>query len=450
MSLSAKKQVFFNKVISPESFNFCNYNILTTSLEGFYHEYTFNNLNFTSLLKLIVKSIVKPAKKVKSNDFNIDKSIILIGGNLRVMKDQNTNFYYSIYFENIINHIGKENVVFLTNNKSDFLNLKESNLNCLRYDDYFSTPKLNVKDILLFTKLLFTYRNIKAKNKFNKNELNWINSSLYLFYCDYLASKEMIKGISIKKYYTISAFYQSGIIFTLKKNQIPIYEFQNGLIFNSHYCLIYPPIVNMVRTKLLTADVFYAVSNFWREIVASGAEFREDQIKTIGFFQYFPKNNLTQNTLKTTILFVSIAIDKQKQAAQISWIKKNHPLIKSHNIHICYKPHPGWEYSKEAKTILYSNIGYFEISENNIYSLIQNCDYVISPYSSVLFEALFFNKKSFSVKISDDLSQNALKIASLSNNLIGTISNIEEIFITKDKSNHKRLEFYSDFNPLVL
>lgn len=450
MSLREKKKDFFEKVISPESFNFNNYNLLTTGLEGFYHEYSFNNLTITSLLKLLLKGVIKNLRGRQNRKIRSENYIYLFGGNLRLNKDNKTNRYYSIYYENIISYLGKEKSIILTKNDNEFRNLIASNQNCLPYNLFFNNPKITLRDILFYINLLGTFKKIKSKNDFTKTEIKWINSSLYLFFRDYLATKLILDIIKIKKYYTISAFYQSGINYALKEKKIPIFELQNGLIFETHYCLIYPPSIEKVKKKLLTSDYFLAVSDFWAKIVSRGVEYDDYQIRNIGFFQHIPENYKFERKAEIMILFVSVGVDKHKQMAQLKWLVNNFSKLDTYNFQIIYKPHPGWEYSEEAINNLNSYIDFFELSQQNIYTLIQNCDFIISPYSSVLFEAGYFRKKAFSIILDEDYSENAKRISVFSNQTIPSIYNLDEIIKSSQDSNYEIVEFYSNFNPSVL
>ena len=388
----------------------------------------------------------------------LDQRDILVLNHQRRVK--NGNYYDCIYTDEILKNINKSYYVFEESVLEK--HLKPIRTKNIRYFDYIDFIK-EAKKIFFkfinpnFGKLCSTDINrlfllFNAINKaFNVNfdkykeikdiENLILNYKIYKKYYEKILNKIKPKIIIEVCSYIFNRFLFNELA---KKRGIKIVELQHGTMGK------YPIAYNFY--KKLELDIFpeyiLLFGEYWKNNTRFPLE-KENLIVT--GFPYFEcrLKELTTNNRKSSkkenILFISQG-SIGKELSQLA-IKFNN-LIDHKKYNIIYKLHPG-EYDRWESDYPWLKKSYIEIVNNNkkdIYYFFSKCNFQVGVYSTVIFEGLGFNLKTFIYKVYGYKYMKYL----YENNYAQLVASADDIInqLNSDKENIKNIEFFWKSNSL--
>lgn len=195
------------------------------------------------------------------------------------------------------------------------------------------------------------------------------------FYFDYIFYKILFKIHRTKVVLLTQNGIQKGLFFAAKTLNIPVYEFQHGIVYNGHVAYSYPYDVELNEKVYLPSTVL-SLSDFWFNDMYLPAK-----KKSLGN-DYFSKPVIRQN--KSFILIISaynfsselISVTKEiAQKSELSFVYKLHPN------EFCNKD----KYIKEFAE--FSNVAVYT-DEFSVNELLYNTDKLLTVCSTAVYEAL--------------------------------------------------------------
>jgi len=174
----------------------------------------------------------------------------------------------------------------------------------------------------------------------------------------------------------------------LKKRGIKVIEFQHGSVSEAHPAYNYSLLPHSYHDYL--PDFFLTFGEYWSNIshrypvkkVAIGKPFLESQLQ----------KKQPEGKGRNKVLIVS----QGAMTSQFVELTKKLRLKLTENFGITFRLHPGEIPFREDRCQEIESVPGIEIEENgDIYSSIFNHDFIVGAYSTVMFEALPFEKKIY-------------------------------------------------------
>jgi len=219
----------------------------------------------------------------KKNSLNITKKNkkILISDIGRVIINKEGK-PISLYFNNIINHFGRENCLIVLEKKS--LNKEFDYL----YDDlvsYYAFTSLTEDEKLFRKNLIKTYNKIAHSEIFANNELADIQFAFHKFFIEYKVWNSFVKNFKyLSKAFFVCHYHKEGEILALKKGNIQCNELQHGLIAPQDVFYVFPEYIKERRHGMLFADRILVYGEYWKQVLLKGYEYSDNQIDVIGYY----------------------------------------------------------------------------------------------------------------------------------------------------------------------
>ena len=304
---------------------------------------------------------------------------------------------YDQFNVNIIDYIGRSNFINLQTARKKHFN---------RY-----SPDLILNDYLVLLGIIYIFVNIFLRreiHKFSKQlfssypELGYsvseITKSVSTFFFLFLFYRFIIKLFKPKGVFVICHYSFHYLITACKKEHIKTIELMHGLITKSHrhYCI--PDLPNKFRRSFnenMLPDYLSVYGEYWRNNVISGKQFLPENVINIGYYLKTPPKNIIDEprSEKTTILITTQATVQNELISYVKFLKSS---LNPAKWKIVIKPHDTEDPCGYLQLII---PGFIEIVYTNVYILLQQADIHISAYSTVLFEALFYNITNYSLYI---------------------------------------------------
>ncbi len=393
-----KKSKFNNLITHPELFDCGDFNIIKLFQYAIFREEGFkarlfwklpffliNIIFFLKRLKIKKKPFIKENKKIT----------IFIGACERYVETLHKE-YKSRYFENILNKLNRENVLFFKTNT--FSSKVQYDFNLEDFYHYYSLLPLNEDDKILLKNLKSTYLNILKQIKLDQHKIRIFEEVIEIFWREYRTYRELLKHFpNIKIAFVFPHYQNESLIYVLKKRKIKIIELQHGLIAEEDMFYVYDKKILPVRNKSLFADEIWLYGEYWKSVLQKGNEYDEQQMKIFGYYLFYEKefSEAFQSFYKQikaqykTILFATAQKNLEQHLAEYINYLVNDVHNKQQNCAILIKPHPSatQDISKFISNT-YNNV--FVVNYSTEW-LFQICDAHFSIYSTTLFDALNFN-----------------------------------------------------------
>lgn len=404
------KEDFYARVRDLSLFDCCEINLLKVVLDGLKVNYSQKGkirpyLFYPKFLFLMLIRIRSRRTNRKELDDCLRKlkahagKKILISDVGRVYP-AGRNGVRSSYFENIITHLGKKNIVHILDTvMHDGLDHDSAlpRLRPLLYD-----PAIYPEYQALRADVLATFRNIRRSGIFSKEELKNIKIAFHLFLEEFILWNEILKNLpSLEKCYFVCHYHKEGQIYSLKKKGVSCIELQHGLIAPQDIFYLFPEPVIPFRKKILVADKILVFGPYWKDLLLKGAEYGEEQIEVIGYFMYTDSHKEEVLDLKHRLNDKTVILVTSQTFLHnpfISFIKSlcEQELLKQQNILIILKPHPSEDirlYSGEL-----SDSDQVMISETPLSVLFQVASVHVSIYSTSLYDAIRYGVRNYVFK----------------------------------------------------
>ncbi len=407
-TFSEKNTRFFSRFQDPSVFDCGDFNLLKIVQHAVVRDIDFNTIPFfflpTWLLSIVLflkrirlrVQVTLGFKKIADpkllRDYKSRKYLLLDVP--RKVKNEK-GVLVSLYFENIIRHLGKQNVLFMSEQR-DASNPLHDFYFPLLYKQAAIEP-LTKDDEEILAQLKIAFKRIQSKTSLTYIETRRLKGAIEIFWRQYRSWRCILEKISPEKAYLISLYQKEFVILALKRKGIKSIELQHGLISSEDIFYVYPEIISSVRSKALFADEIFVYGEYWKQVLLEGAEYLSNQIKILGDYTY--RNKVLSEDLKTLLEnenikekeIILVSVQKNLEASfeeYIHWlssdlISRNLPAI------VLVKLHPNSK-SEMASILRLKNV---HLVDFNIEQLLMVTDYHISIYSTTLYDALLFNVK---------------------------------------------------------
>ncbi|MFL9481722.1 hypothetical protein ACI6Q2_03020 [Chitinophagaceae bacterium LWZ2-11] len=230
-------------------------------------------------------------------------------------------------------------------------------------------------------------------NLINKElQINWTNEVVESFVRDFKLEIKfytwLLKQKKIKKIFVIGR--HKGMFHAAKQLNIPIIEFQHGIVDAGHLFYNYPELKDF-NNKIYIPDLFVTFSPFW----IKGINYPVKKVIPIGNDNLYVNDLLEESEPTNNILFISSIIFGKEIIPLVERYAKENEGIK---IYLKLHPDQFFEVSGYQKIFKkYANIKVIS-KEYNTYQLIQKSRAVVAINSTVVYEALQAGKIVFLYK----------------------------------------------------
>lgn len=342
----------------------------------------------------LIRVCKKQIKKLKSI---ADRKILLIDDQ-RTTKSADGR-EVSFYYENILNHIGRDKVIHLTAGMIRMDLFYE--LWFVHHLHFTFASKLSAKDRKFRKDLIDTYDRIEKSGLFDNEELNRIKMAIVLFFTSYRAWDSVLKHIHPERAYFINTYYTEGLLLALRQHNICSIEIQHGLFSAEDIDYVFPPNIKPIRDRAFFPDHILTYGPYWKNLLIDGYEFDNDRIEVIGYYPYVNEKAKEQVTAelkpflgnKGVILVATQFYLEKEYCEYIKWLSGD--LLKKKALYvIVVKLHPGDnpELYRSLKPL--QNV---RMVTGNINDYLSISDALVSIYSTTLFDALRYHVPSFAL-----------------------------------------------------
>lgn len=442
------KEQFYSRIGDGNCFDVLDINTLKVVLDGLKVQYSkrgkispyLNKSIFLLFIYYFFKILIDLKKR---KNFKLKKLKLLKNKYLTAFSDnyyQEDNKKYSIYYENLYRHYGRENFCYIKKSSKDSLTADIELKDLIFSFNIFQ--KYNFSLLIALKKNLNVLRNSK---QWNDDELANISIAYFLFINEYFKFDFLLKKMNFKFAFMDGHYHEEAFILACKKNNVKVIELQHGLISKEDIFYVLPKQVNKCISKALFADYIFVYGNYWKEVLLNGAEYSDKQINIIGDYQFEGEKEINpeKNGLKKILITTQYSIESY----YISYIKSlSYNLDK--NWEIIVKIHP-----VESKEI-YSELAQLEnvkVTSDNLNKLIDLSEFTISIFSTTLFDSIRRGKPSFALNIDffkdyvdDIVSTNIIYLLQLNENPIDKFKALDW-----DKNKVQSNRFYEKFNPSI-
>jgi hypothetical protein len=429
------KSSFYSKVKDFSLFDVEDFNLLKVVLDGLFVNYrkrgsfkdSFTKKKTVLECERFVKRLRADGKKEKSyverlRDFS---GRTLVGFSSRVVFDERDK-PHSLYFSEIIETLGRENVVFFSigeqfngldfdfsyNQLSRWLDLQPDSEKCDR----------------LRKQLNSCFESILASGIFSTGEIENIKMAVEVFYSSFRNWERIFALLKPAKIIFQQHYHREGMIYAAKSAGIHLVEVQHGLIAKEDVFYVFPVETSAVISKCLFADEILVYGKYWKSVLESGVEYLPEQVKVAG---YFIKQIKIQNethkelirTFKGEAKLLLVTTQTNLSAVFISYLKKCIDWLgtKNEKWKIVVKAHPN------------EDVGLYEeikcesvmVMNHNLDLLFEYANAQLSIYSTTLYDGLRYGIPGFSLlhKPSEDYINSLI-----SNGVSKLVKNDENIF----------------------
>lgn len=345
----------------------------------------------------------KTAPKVGS-DFsaNVSKEIIVTEvGRLVKGTDEGSK---SFYFQNIMEAIGRENLVYVAENSStNDLNFdfKISEIQKIVETRYLSSTENQFR-----TQVRATYKKIKRSRLFSAHELKNIKFAFHKFFMEYRAWDYFLSNLpNLKRAYFVCHYHKESQIAAFRKHSIQSIELQHGIIAPQDIFYVLPQIVKSVQSKLLCADRILVYGRYWKSILEMGYEYKPEQIDIVGYYPFEGTGEISKRKLNIQKLIEGkvnvVVVTTQTYLDQyfINYVRWLQDQVDGSSTVILLKPHPAEDSSIYKKEFESSSVTF--VVDETLVVLFSFASIHISIYSTTLYDALRYKVKNYCIYVED-------------------------------------------------
>jgi hypothetical protein len=364
------------------------------------------------------------------------------------------NSVKSIYFENIIETLGREKVLIVADKVLD--EKFEYDINIKDFESYYALLKLNKEERSLRRNLLKTFMAIRQSKLFSIEELHNIKIAFQLFFYQYKTWNGLLNNFyDLKVAYFICHYHKEGQIYALKKRNITCIELQHGLIAPQDIFYIFPKSIAHIKQKALFADRIFVYGDYWKSVLLKGTEYEEGQIDIFGYYLFddfsgFERDRMNLKSSiddKNVILVTTQTFLHGHFIDFVSRLEKDIENSFSNTI-VIIKPHPA-ENSKIYQDA-FKNSNIVKVISYPLPILFEVAKIHVTIYSTTLYDAIRYGIRNFvfKVKSCEDYVDEII-----SSGIATEILDIAKFLSEVDKIGYNNVDssnFYSEFDRSLL
>ncbi len=443
------KENFYSKIGDGSCLNVLDINLLKVVLDGLKVKYTSRGKIAEYLTKPLAVTLIfyffkifvdlkkKASLRQKTSKLRNAKYITAFSD-----RTQNVNGkVYSYYFQNIYERYGRDKFCYMRKKPISDLHA-EIDYNDLIFDlDVFKG--YNFKLLLELRKHL---RALKRSDKWTKDELDNIGIAYFLFLNEYLKYDAFLKRTKFECAIIDCHYHDEGFILACKKNNVKVIELQHGLISKEDIFFVFPEQVKASVSKALFADHILVYGRYWKEVLLNGTEYKDEQIGLIGYYPFDEEEGgKLQAKQKKSILVTTQYSIASYYIDYVRWLS---PKL-SNEWEIIVKVHPIETVDIYDELLSLQNV---KVTDTNLNALIESSEFIISIFSTTLFDAVHHEKPAFALNIdffkdyvADVVSTNAIFLLDPNEDPVKKFNSI-------DPSQQKLMNslLYADFDASVL
>ncbi|WP_296028662.1 hypothetical protein [uncultured Treponema sp.] len=200
---------------------------------------------------------------------------------------------------------------------------------------------------------------------------------LISFYRDIYLYKRILKQHKINKIFLTQNGIQKGMFYIASEMNIPLYEFQHGIIGNFHYAYSYPKIENL-KDYIYIPTKFLTFSDYWCNSLYT-------PIKNVCIGNNYFSKSVQKRTDASKILVISADVFG-KQLAYVIKNAINNNIIKSTDV--IFKLHPNQYFEKTYFDDFFDKEVTVYTNEYSVNELLEESKCMITVCSTAVYEAL--------------------------------------------------------------
>ncbi len=441
------KEDFYSKIGDGSCLNVLDINLLKVVLDGLKVQYNkrgeivnhFSRSTFVVKCYFLIKILLDTKKRVrvKKKISSISTNTTLIGFSNRYISQNGIKV--PIYYQKIFIELGRDKFCYITDSHEVFsdLSIKEF---------AFGFNIFSKQNWLLFKELRIKLKADSFVKLWTEDELENINISSFLFFINFVKWDYVLKHNKFKKALLTCHYHNEAFILACKRHNIEVNELQHGLISVADIFYVFPQQVKSIIKKALFPDLVYVYGEFWKDVLLNGCEYSEEQIKVLGYYQF-------ESNIKSDILIdekdKKIILITTQYSADEHFIKfiKGLSLKLTNNWIVIVKTHP--QEKMELYLGLENECSNVKVVNEDLDTLICKSEFLVTIFSTTIFDALRLNRHSFSLNIPlyEDYVKNLVEIGA--SNLLEIDENPTEILNSlKDKKDIAK--FYSIFSKSII
>ncbi len=196
----------------------------------------------------------------------------------------------------------------------------------------------------------------------------------YNFYCNLFVKKRS----KTKRIFLTQNGIQKGLLLAAQKHNIPVYEFQHGIVDHTHVAYSYSPTIHYTDQDIIYPKVFFTLGTYWE-----GVFFHPFTKKiTIGNNDFVPQ---IKHTGEKFLTVVSSLIHEFELRRIVSEIAAQSPQLK-----IFFKLHPNQFFQKDETIKHFEKFPQITVisGEQNMPRLISRSKAILTIVSTAVYEAL--------------------------------------------------------------
>ena len=385
--------------------------------EGHAHKETGSNtFDYIKGLSLLVKNIA-----VRNPFRSGSQDIIFISTGRR--KKEGDGYWWNIYFDPIYENCDLNYMHF--ENSYNLKHRRPARTRNLRYLDLISyggklqtilgvnTPNISEKSK---RKLHHIEQEICDRFNVHLDVFNLVRSNLHVRNTQLWMYSQLLDQINPSVAVLTCSYGKETFIEACQRYQIPVVEFQHGIIYPEHFGYSYQG----SRVKELFPDYLLVWGDFWKDSV--DYPIPDDHVITVGYpYLEQRKKQYKKVESKEQILFISQGTIG-KQLSKFAVEVNKDPSI-NHNI--VYKLHPGeydrWQ--KEYPWLIDADFKVIDDSDPPLYQLFAKSSVQVGVGSTALYEGLCFDLDTYLYDCTEVKTLQAL----LDNGTASLVSSTDEL-----------------------
>ena len=314
---------------------------------------------------------------------------------------------------------------------------------CLNDDLFFLWTMIKWIFSFLFRRRLqdYAYKITKAYPQLNLSERR-VKGIASTFYALYYSSRLFLWFIEPREVLLVCHYGREYFIAACKDRKLKVTELMHGRIDKAHPNYNYPAHVRGLLQSSMFPDRLAVYGEYWKNQIIEGNLFSEDQIIVIGYYLKVPdvRQEVILKSNKKAILITSGWPAARDIYEYISFLKER---LNKNRYEVIIKPHSGDDPTYYDELL---DPGFIEITNKDVYQLLNEVSVHISVLSTLLYEAIRYNIPNYVLLVDQFRIESQTTIDS------GVAYPLEKTQLPDFnlKPNVPSEHFFAEYNPAVL
>ncbi len=308
----------------------------------------------------------------------------------RGVRDWDNN-WHSIYFDKIVNLIGRNKVSMLYLTHATQV-AYDYNLDKL----HLRLPSLDKHEKALLREINGNLRKARKSNLFTSEELRHLEAQMHLFFDSYRFHYHLFRNQSIKHLILVCHYGREGLLATLRQLKIEHTEIQHGLISRNDIYYVYPTTYSTAISKSLIPDRIIVYGRYWKQLLEEGCEFQSRNIFVGGDHLYRLDDKAKPKYEKENLILVCTQTFMTDDYVPYLRILANH-MLQYPEWKVIIKLHPAQTDKQRFDEFLSLGMEVLD-KQTPLDILLQRAKIQITIYSTTIFDGLGMDVLNFSLQ----------------------------------------------------